>query len=98
MTRVFLFLQGCSCRFFPALGRALADRGYGVYRINMSGGDWYFWRDWNAIDYPGAPEDFGSFVDAKIRSDGITDIVLYNDCRPLHRLAIEAARRRGCRI
>lgn len=98
MKRVFLFLQGSSCRFFPALGRALAERGYGVCRINASGGDWYFWRDWNAVDYKGALNDFGSFVGQKIRSDGVTDIVLYNDCRPLHRRAIETARKLGCRI
>jgi capsular polysaccharide export protein len=98
MKRVFLFLQGSSCRFFPALGRALAERGYGVCRINASGGDWYFWRDWNAVDYKGAPQDFGSFVGQKIQSDDVTDLVLYNDCRPLHRLAIEAARELGCRI
>ena len=98
MKRVFLFLQGSSCHFFPALGKALAERGYGVRRINASGGDWYFWRDWNAVDYKGDPADFGAFVKSKIQSDGVTDIVLYNDCRPLHRFGIEAARSRGCRV
>lgn len=98
MKRNFLFLQGNSSHFFRALGRAINERGYGVSRINMSGGDWFFWGDWRAVDYKGAPDDLGTFVRDHVKRNGITDIVLHNDCRPGHRLAIEAVRDLGCRI
>src|SRR5438105_14866683 len=42
--RSFLFLQGLATRFFERLGRALADRGYAVHRVNFNGGDRAFWR------------------------------------------------------
>jgi capsular polysaccharide export protein len=98
MKRNFLFLQGNSSHFFRTLGKAIDERGYGVSRINVSGGDWFFWGDWKAVDYRGSREEFGIFVrDHVIRND-ITDIVLHNDCRPGHRLAIEAVRDLDCRI
>ena len=98
MNRAFLFLQGNSSHFFPALGRALAERGYSVKRINVCGGDRYFWGAWNAVDYRGAPEDFGAYVCDLVAAEGISDIVLHNDCRPLHRDAIMAIRDMACRV
>lgn len=98
MNRSFLFLQGNSSHFFLALAKALNEKGYGVSRINMSGGDWYFWGGWKAMDYRGAPEGFGNFVREHVIRSGTTDIVLHNDCRPGHRRAIEAVRDLGCRI
>lgn len=98
MQRTFLFLQGNSSHFFRVLGKALAERGHTVRRINMSGGDWFFWGSWNAVDYKGKPEDFGEFVRGVINADAVTDIILHNDCRPGHRLAVQVARDLGCRI
>lgn len=98
MNRAFLFLQGNSSHFFLALGRALAERGYAVRRINVCGGDRYFWGTWNAVDYRGAPQDFGAYVRELVLSEGISDIVMHNDCRPLHRDAIAATRDMGCRV
>lgn len=98
MKRHFLFLQGNSSHFFLALGKALAAKGHEVSRINMSGGDWYFWRGWNAVDFRGEREEFGAFVREHAMRRGATDIILHNDCRPGHRLAIEAVRDLDCRI
>lgn len=98
MNRTFLFLQGNSSHFFLSLGRALAERGYGVKRINVCGGDRFFWGGWNAIDYRGAPADFGAFVRDLAISQGVSDVVMHNDCRPLHRAAIHALKDVGCRI
>ncbi|MBX3493725.1 MAG: capsular biosynthesis protein [Parvibaculum sp.] len=98
MNRSFLFLQGNSSHFFLALGRALADRGYPVKRINVCGGDRYFWGTWNAVDYRGAQSDFGAYVRDLVAAEGVSDIVLHNDCRPLHRGAIEAIREFACRV
>jgi len=97
MSRAFLFLQGNSSHFFLALGHALVDRGYHVRRINLCGGDRFFWGDWNAVDYRGAPDDFAAFARDLIVSEGISDIIMHNDCRPLHRAVIDAIDGMGCR-
>ncbi|WP_339829794.1 capsular biosynthesis protein [uncultured Parvibaculum sp.] len=96
MSRAFLFLQGNSSHFFRALGQALGDRGYRVRRINVCGGDRFFWGDWNAVDYSGAPDDFADFAQDLIASEGISDIIMHNDCRPLHRAVIDAVAGMGC--
>ena len=98
MKRTFLFLQGNSSRFFLALGKALDEKGYGVSRINMSGGDWFFWGNWKAVDFRGKPSSYGAFVRDHVLRNGVTDIVLHNDCRPGHRSAIDAVRDLDCRI
>lgn len=98
MTRKFLLLQGNASPFYLALGRALDARGYGVAHINMSGGDWFFWRDWKAVDFKGALDEYGAFVRSYVETNAITDLVMFNDCRPHHRHAIEEVRDLDCRI
>lgn len=98
--RHFLFLQGNASWFFRRLGEGLAARGYGVTRVNVCGGDRLFWGrdDWNAVDYKGRPEAFDVFLSDLYAGRGITDIILHNDCRTTHRVAIAAARRAGIGI
>jgi capsular polysaccharide export protein len=91
--RVFLFLQGPASQFFNQLGRALVRRGHGVRRINFHGGDQLFWRLSGSVNYRGDDKNWPSFLEAKILDDGVTDIVLFGDCRPRHRAAIAVARR-----
>ena len=91
--RVFLFLQGPASQFFSCLGQALAQHGHGVSRINFHGGDQLFWRLPGAVNYRGDDNNWPSFLEAKILDDGVTDIVLFGDCRPRHRAAITVARR-----
>lgn len=93
--RHFLFLQGNASWFFQHLGKALADRGHQVTRINVCGGDWHFWGDWHAIDFTGTAADWPDFVAGVMADRGITDIVLQNDCRTLHRQAIAVAEAKG---
>ena len=96
--RQFLFLQGLAGPLFSRLGEALAAAGHGVHRINLNGGDKVYWRLPGAVDYRGGlagwPRFFGALLDAR----GITDVVLFGDCRPLHASAIEVARGRGVQI
>ncbi|MGB0571058.1 MAG: capsule biosynthesis protein [Alphaproteobacteria bacterium] len=94
--RRFLFLQGNSCYFFSHLGRALRDCGHGVMRINQCGGDRAFWPVGDATtDFRGRLSEFGAFVGEFIDANRITDLILYNDCRPAHRMAIKASRHSG---
>jgi capsular polysaccharide export protein len=97
-SRSFLFLQGLAARFFENLGIALAARGYRVERINFNGGDRAFWRLPGAVDFRGRAEEWPGFLDARIAATETNDIILFGDCRPLHRAAIAVARRRGVRV
>ncbi len=89
--RTFLFLQGLASGFFDRLGRTLIARGHGVIRVNLNAGDRVFWRQPGALDYRGRPEAWRTYVAELIADRDITDIVLFGDCRPMHREAIEVA-------
>ena len=91
----FLFLQGLATRFFESLGRALAARGHAVHRVNFNGGDRAFWRLPGAVDFRGRAEEWPSFLEGLLAAAGVSDIILFGDCRPLHRAAIAVARRQG---
>jgi capsular polysaccharide export protein len=73
----------------------LQARGHLVFRINFNGGDLAFWRGRNATDYQGDEAAWPAFLSDYAGRHAITDIVLLNDCRPLHRLAIAVARELG---
>lgn len=97
--RHFLFLQGNASHFFRRLAEALVAEGHDITRINPCGGDRLFWGgDWRAVDYRGRPDAFAAFVDDVCARRAVSDVILHNDCRPLHRAAIAAARRRGIRV
>ena len=93
--RSFLFLQSMPTRFFERLGSALAARGHAVFRVNFNGGDRAFWRIGNAIDFHGRAQEWPRFLDDLICHRAISDIILFGDCRPLHRAAIRLAKERS---
>ncbi|HET9629150.1 MAG TPA: capsular biosynthesis protein [Novosphingobium sp.] len=95
--RNFLFLQGPPGPFFNLLGRELARRGCGVFRINLSGGDRYDWPV-GAVDYRGRMKNWPLFFDDFTQQNGITDLVLYGDCRPVHQGALRLAQLRGLHV
>ncbi|HXP06795.1 MAG TPA: capsular biosynthesis protein [Stellaceae bacterium] len=96
--RSFLFLQGLASWFFDRLGKALAERGHAVYRVNFNGGDRLFWHLPGAVDYRGRLDDWPAFFDRLLTEKQVTDIILFGDCRPVHRLAIPVARARSVRV
>ena len=96
--RSFLFLQGLATPFFYRLGRETVRRGHSVHRINLCGGDRVFWPHPGAVNFRGRFADWRSFVGAFLHERGVTDVVLFGDCRPYHRVAIEVARSRGIAI
>lgn len=95
--RRFLFLQGPPGPFFRQLARALEKRGAVVRRINLSGGDERDWPD-GADEYRGRERDWPLFFDHYVVQHGITDVVFYGDCRPMHMRAARLARLRGVHI
>jgi capsular polysaccharide export protein len=96
--RGFLFLQGMATRFFERLGAALTARGHAVHRVNFNAGDRAFWRLPNAVDFRGREHEWPEFLDRLVVDKAISDIILFGDCRPLHRAAIRLAETRALRV
>ena len=94
--RAFVFLQGPPGPLFQRLGDEIRKRSFPVYRINLNGGDV---RDWpNATaDFRGRFADWPVFFDQFLRKYGITDLVLFGDCRPYHVSAHGVAQMRKVR-
>lgn len=97
LRREFLFLQGPPGPFFQLLGKALKERGHGVHRINLSGGDLYDWPN-GATNYRGTMSAWPMFFDRFVRANRITDLIVYGDCRPVHQAALRMAQLRRVRV
>jgi capsular polysaccharide export protein len=89
--RRFLFLQGMATSFLSQLGCELNRRGHRIYRINFNGGDRIFWSMRPSVDFRGTYEEWQGFLEQRLTEWGITDIVLFGDCRPLHQVAVRIA-------
>lgn len=94
--RTFLFLQGPPGPLFRRLGQAMADRGVRVHRINISGGDEHDWPD-GAVSFRRRFSEWPAFFDRFVIENGITDLMLFGDCRPYHSSARGIAELRGVR-
>lgn len=97
-TQRFLFLQGVNSPFFRRLGRTLRDLGHQVRKINFTAGDRLYWRSGDAQSYRGPMAELKPFYESQFQKHRISDIVLFGDCRPVHRPAIELARMQGIRV
>jgi capsular polysaccharide export protein len=95
--RKFLFLQGPPGPFFRLLANRLLEQGACVHRINFSGGDKHDWPD-DSINYAGLMGRWPLFFDRVVLDWGITDLVLFGDCRPVHQVAIRLAQLRGIHV
>lgn len=95
--KTFLFLQGPHGPYFAMLAEALRARGHGALRININGGDKLDWPG-EATDYRGTFRNWPLFFDDFIVNHGVTDLLLYGDCRPYHASAHGMARLRGVRV
>jgi capsular polysaccharide export protein len=89
-----LFLQGLASPFFHRLAGLLRAAGHDVLRINVSGADLVFWPE-RAINFRGPPQQWPAFVAKTMRERRVSDLVLFGDCRPCHRAALQAARALG---
>ncbi|MCE5241670.1 MAG: capsular biosynthesis protein [Syntrophobacteraceae bacterium] len=69
-----------------------------MFRINFNGGDVIYWNGQPAFPFRENLKDLPAFLEERFQSLSISDMILFGDCRPVHRIAIEAARRKGIRI
>lgn len=96
--RSFLFLQGLATPFWLRLANEIEDRGHEVHRIVLSGGDRLFWPKRGADSYRGRFSGWRKFLGSYLHDRGISDIVVFGDCRPYHRVAMDLARSRGIAV
>jgi capsular polysaccharide export protein len=96
--KTFLFLQGPHGPYFAMLADALRAHGHVALRININGGDKVDWPGEGATDYRGTFRNWPLFFDDFIVREGVSDLILYGDCRPYHTSAHKMARLRGLRV
>lgn len=96
--RSVLLLQGLMGPLFRQLGRGLMARGHRVHKVNFNGGDAAFWRLPGGIDYRGALADWPAALRRLIAAHGVTDVMLFGDCRDHHIAAKAVCRELGIRV
>lgn len=97
-SRTFLFLQGPHGPYFFTLAGALRQKGHKALRINLNGGDKVDWPGEGATDYRGTFRNWPLFFDDFVVNNGVTDLILFGDCRPYHASAHKMARLRGLQV
>jgi capsular polysaccharide export protein len=90
-----LLLQGPVGPFFDTLSRALGAGGYDTLKVNFNGGDWVFSHGKGTVNFCGTTDAWADWLQAFIKRDAPLVIVLFGDCRPYHRTAINVAGQLG---
>ncbi|AIR91650.1 capsule biosynthesis protein [Pseudomonas cremoricolorata] len=92
--KTFLLLQGVSSPFFMTLAKALRSAGQVVHSISYNVGDrLYSAGSQHTCRCP--LDELEGYYAERFAQLQVTDIVLFGDCRPVHRPAIALARRLG---
>ncbi|MFW5741271.1 MAG: capsular biosynthesis protein, partial [Myxococcota bacterium] len=93
--RRVLMLQGPMGPFFWRVAKRLRALGATVTKINFNAGDHLYYRGSEVIAYRGTFEEWSQFFEGVVRARGIEAVLLFGDCRPYHRVAIQHARGLG---
>jgi len=97
-SRNAMLLQGPIGPFFSRFAEDLTTNGFNVTKINFNGGDKFFYKHDNAINYTGAPDDWESWIERVFINCRIGRIYMFGDCRSYHRKARKVADRLGIKI
>lgn len=84
--RNILFLQGPIGPFFKNVADFLQKLGCNVYKINLNGGDEYFYPQ-NTVSFCGSVEEFPQFLQDYSYQHSIDAIIVFGDCRIYHKIA-----------
>jgi capsule polysaccharide modification protein KpsS len=96
--RKLLLLQGPAGPFFARLSRQLREAGAVVSKVNFNGGEDLYYREPGVVPYRGSLEGWAEFFESLVAERSIDGIILFGDCRPLHRRAIEQATKLGVEV
>lgn len=86
-----LLLQGPVGNFFKLLSKELKNYKCNVFKINFNGGDFFFYP--KASIYKDSRKNLPKFYKAFFCENKIDVLIVYNDCRFIHRKAIEIAKK-----
>ena len=92
-----LLLQGPLGPFFRYLAKDLQKVGARPTKVNFNGGDWLF-SSRNCINYTGHAIDWSPFLLQVLKERNIDVILLFGDCRSLHRMALKLAAQVGVEV
>lgn len=96
--RRLLLLQGPAGPFFARVAEQLRAAGAQVTKVNFNGGEDFYYRGPEVVKFAQPLEQWPAFFEHVARERAVDAIVLFGDCRPLHRLAIERARQLGIEV
>jgi len=88
----YLILQGLGSPFFREVAQLLAADGSQVHRVNYCGGDWWFSGGAKNHRFNDKPEKLEPFYRKLIEKHAVTTILLFGDCRPVHKAALSVAK------
>jgi len=98
----FLFLQGLASPFFRILANKLVAGGAFVHRVNFCAGDVWFARGIdkkvNQTNFRGNHSALKETYHTLIKEHHVTTMILFGDCRPIHKIARDAAAEKGIEI
>jgi len=92
-----LLLQGPIGPFFRRLSEDLRRIGATVTKINFNGGDTFFYP-FGAINFRGTADEWPEFFEQVLEEHEIDVVILFGDCRPIHRAAHKIALDRNLEI
>ena len=92
-----LLLQGPVGPFFRRLAERLRAAGAEVHKVNFNGGDWLFYPR-GALNWRGRRRDWADFLQSLIVQRQIDVLLLFGDCRPIHRVASSVAQQYGIQV
>ncbi|WP_186198081.1 capsule biosynthesis protein [Burkholderia gladioli] len=99
MPRSYLVLQGTASRFFRRLADVLVEHGHAALRVNFCGGDWLYSDGTKpALNYSGKLSELPGWYVELVARERITDIVMFGDCREVHRPLHPIAEQYGLRV
>ncbi|MFX1671556.1 capsular biosynthesis protein [Paraburkholderia sp. A2WS-5] len=85
MSRSFLALQGTASPFFSLLADGLCERGCTIRRVNFCGGDWAYDGRAGSWNFRGSALNLPQWYADIVRSGVFTDVIMFGDCREVHR-------------
>jgi len=91
-----VLLQAPVGRFFAILAKKLQKIGAKVDKINFNGGDFIFYP--RAKSYKGSRDNLESFYKEFFIQKNTQAVLMYNDCRFVHKVAIKVAKELGISI
>ena len=98
MAKHYLFLQGPLGPFWGYLSSALTAKGHRTSKVAFNGGDLSAEFAGGVASFCEHPNEWSGWISRFFRKKEVTDLIVYNDSRFYHSIAIEKAKSEGVRV